>query len=345
LALLIVLFRLLKKLMSKELASLRSTGFNNFLFIPLVIMAGTHHRQDAFWSTFLFQLVLIVPLLVACSIDTQHRLPSHRIADWPLTSSQTFLFSIVSFCISPLFLLLLFVMLLWMGVAVAIVFLCLGFTVHLFVYLAARAQASFNRPLRLPIPRPPSKFGGIAQQLWRDLTETLDFWAALLVAIAASAYRVFGQSPNPDAFPILAVIVAITISTVAQRMFSLDDGRASLRLRLLPIAGWKLLLTQDAAFLLVLALLVSPLNLRAGCTCGLVSIAIGRYPSLTQKANQRRGRFVAGDLRFGVIQIILGGIAGIGAVRLGAWPSLAALACYVASLLMGSVLWNRHLTS
>ena len=73
----------------------------------------------------------------------------------------------------------------------------------------------------------------------------------------------------------------------------------------------------------------------------LVAIAVGRYPSLTQRANQRRWRFVGGDPRFGIAQVLLGGIAGIEAARTGLWVLAVAFALYVVSIFWGELLWKR----
>jgi ABC-type uncharacterized transport system YnjBCD ATPase subunit len=73
------------------------------------------------------------------------------------------------------------------------------------------------------------------------------------------AYRLFGRAPEPTAFPVLSLVVGIAMSTVAQRMQRLDEGRALLRYRLLPIAGW--MVTQDMTFLIPLAVMVSLLSL------------------------------------------------------------------------------------
>jgi hypothetical protein len=70
----LALLLLLKKLMLKELSSFSSVRFNNFLFSILFIMAaGLESRapKAAFWSTLFFQLVLLAPLLVTFSVDTQ----------------------------------------------------------------------------------------------------------------------------------------------------------------------------------------------------------------------------------------------------------------------------------
>jgi len=181
--------------------------------------------------------------------------------------------------------------------------------------------------------------------MWRELQGTLDFWAALLIAVSGTFYRLFGQAPEPEAFPILSLFVGIAMSTIGQRMLRLDEGRALLRYRLLPIAGWKLLVTLDMTFLIPLAAMVSLLSLRTGVAFGLVAIAVGRYPSLRQRANQRRWRFVGGDPRFGVAQVLLGGLAGIGAARMGLWVLAVAFALYVLSVFWGELLWRRSPTA
>ena len=89
---------------------------------------------------------------------------------------------------------------------------------------------------------------------------------------------------------------------------------------------------------------VALLSLRTGIAFGLVAIAVGRYPSLRQRANQRRWRFVGGDPRFGVAQVLLGGLAGIGAARAGLWVLAVAFAVYVVSIFWGELLWKRSLS-
>ncbi len=331
---------LIRKLMSKELSSVSSLGLNNFIFLILFLMAGGTAKQ-AFWSTLLFQLLLLVPLLVTFSVETQQRLPSPRVGIWPLTNKTLLLLSIISFTLNPLFLVLFVVFFAWMGIAIALSFLLLGLVIHAAVYGIRHLIAHTGSLPRLRVPRPPSRFGGIAQCTWRELTATLDFWTALLLAICGALYRTLKHHPEPEAFPILSLFVGIAISTVAQRMVSLDEGRTLLRLRLLPLEGWKLLLTQDLSFLFCLAILVAPLNLRTGIAFGLIALAVGRYPSLVQRVVQRRGRFVGGDLRFGLAQVFLGSIAGVEAGRHGIWVVAVTALLYLASLFWGMILWKR----
>ena len=345
---LLALLFLLKKLMLKELGSFSSVRFNNFLFSILFIMSAGFESgapKAAFWSTLLFQIFLLAPLLVTFSVDTQHRLPPERVATWPLTRIQGLLLSSVSFALNPLFILLFFAYLFWMGLAAGLFFVLLALIVHGTVYAVGRLPFELRTPAGLNISRTPLKLGGIAQETWREMQGTLDFWTALLIAVSGTLYRLFGQAPEPEAFPVLSLFVGIAMSTIGQRMLCLDEGRALLRYRLLPIAGWKLLVTQDMTFLIPLAVMVSLLSLRTGVAFGLVAIAVGRYPSLRQRANQRRWRFVGGDPRFGVAQVLLGGLAGIGAARMGLWVLAVAFALYLVSIFWGELLWRRSLTA
>jgi len=346
LARILALVVMLKKLMLKELSSFSSVRFNNFLFCILFIMSARGGGPKvAFWSTLLFQIVLLAPLLVTFSVDTQHRLPPERVATWPLTGTRRLLLSSVSFALNPLFIVLFFGYLFWMGLAAGLFFVLLALIVHTTVYAVSRLSFKLRMPAGLNISRTPLKVGGIAQEMWRELQGTLDFWTALLIAVIGTFYRLFGRAPEPEAFPILSLFVGIAMSTIAQRMLCLDEGRALLRYRLLPIAGWKLLVTQDMTFLIPLAVMVSLLSLRTGVAFGLVAIAVGRYPSLRQRANQRRWRFVGGDPRFGVAQVLLGGLAGIGAARTGLWVLAVAFALYVVSVFWGELLWKSSLTA
>ncbi len=340
----LALLSLLKKLMSKELSSLSSVRLNNFLFCILFLMPGGT-RKEAFWSTLFFQIVILAPLLVTFSIDTQHRLPPDRVATWPLTRTQRLLLSSVSFALNPLFIVLFFGYLLWMGLPAGLFFVLLALIIHGTVYAIGRLSFKLRMPAGFSLSRLPLQTGGIAQEMWREISGTLDFWAALFLAISGTLYRLFGRAPEPEAFPVLSLFVGIAMSTIAQRMLRLDEGRALLRYRLLPIAGWKLLVTQDMTFLIPLAVMVSFLSLRTGVAFGLVAIAVGRYPSLAQRANQRRWRFVGGDPRFGVAQVLLGGFAGIGAARVGLWVLPVAFALYLVSVFWGELLWRRSLTA
>src|ERR1700723_2328537 len=127
--------------MLKELSSFSSVRFNNLLFSILWIMSAGFESgapKAAFWSTLFFQIVLLAPLLVTFSVDTQHRLPPERVATWPLTRIQRLLLSSVSFALNPLFVVLFFGYLFWMGLAAGLFFVLLALIVHTTVFAVSR---------------------------------------------------------------------------------------------------------------------------------------------------------------------------------------------------------------
>lgn len=344
----VALLSLLKKVMLKELNSFSSVRFNNFLLCVLFIMSASVQQRrfrEAFWETSLFQLLILTPILITSSIDTLHRLPRQRVTLWPLTDTQRLLLTSVSFVFNPIFVVLFVGYLFWMGFATAFCFVLVGLLIHVATYAAIRLPSLDGRFSRGWLPTLPFKYDGIVRVTVSEITGTLDFWAALLLAASGTAYRLFGRSPDQEAFPMLSILVAIAMSTIAQRMLSLDEGRAVLRYRLLPIGGWKLLVVQDAVFLLLVCIMVLPLSLQAGLAFSFVAIAIGRYPSLKQQKGQRRWRFVGGDPRFGVVQVLLGGLAAIGAARIGLSILAYAFILYLGSVLLGEALWKQSLIS
>ena len=160
----LALLFLLRKLMLKELGSFSSVRFNNFLFSILFTMsAGLESRapKTAFWSTLFFQIVLVAPLLVTFSVDTQHRLPSERVATWPLTRTQKLLLSSVSFALNPLFIVLFLGYLFWMGLAAGLFFVLLALIVHTTVYAVSRLPFKLRIYASLGISRTPFMVGGI----------------------------------------------------------------------------------------------------------------------------------------------------------------------------------------
>jgi hypothetical protein len=137
--------------MLKELGSLSSLRFNNFLFsILFIVSAGFESGapKAGFWSTFLFQIVLLAPLIVTFSVDTQHRLPPERVATWPLTGTQRLLLSSVSFVFNPLFIVLYFGYLFWMGLATGLFFVLLALIIHVTVYAVGRLPFELRMPAR-----------------------------------------------------------------------------------------------------------------------------------------------------------------------------------------------------
>ncbi len=194
---------------------------------------------------------------------------------------------------------------------------------------------------RLYMPHVPGRLGGIIGMGARQITLALDFSLALLLSLAGRAYRWISLHPDPDAFPILALLVALALSTYAQRMFGMDSASAISRFRLLPLRGWQIVLAKDIGDLGILTLLVLPLNLGAGLTFGLVAVTIGRYPSLRLTSKQHRWRFTSGNIWFGTGQVVAGFALGISTVRISLWilPCVALL--YAVSIASAGWLWDK----
>jgi hypothetical protein len=342
LARIVAVLRLLQRLSKKEMESFSSAGLNNLFLCVAFLASGSHSPRTAFWSAFPFLIILLVPLLFAVSADALKRLPPARWKLWPLDRTGIALLRILNIAMNPAAWVGAVVLLAWAGAAPCVAFILLAVAIQLVVALGSyglRGHSSMQ--ILRYVPRFPTSVGGILQVSVRQLGTTMDFYTALILCISGALYRFLSRAPDASAFPIVSLLIALTLSTYAQRSFGLDGRSGITRYRLLPIQGWRILLAKDAAFLGVTTLLVLPFSLRVGVTCSLVCIAIGRWPSIHQSVVQRRWRFTGGDIRFGVVQVIGGGMLGINSSSTSLWFLAAALVLYVASLIAGDRWWQR----
>jgi hypothetical protein len=141
----------------------------------------------------------------------------------------------------------------------------------------------------------------------------LDPYAALLLSVGGAAYRAFGRHADPEAFAIIGLLVALTMSTYAQSLFGLElaSGSGMTRYRLLPLGGWEVLLAKDTAFLAVLFVLLLPLDPGPGMTFGLAALALGHHSSVLLELPQHRWRFTGGRL------LPVGALQAVGGLALG----------------------------
>lgn len=160
-----------------------------------------------------------------------------------------------------------------------------------FLALAVAMQSAIS--FSPPVPWVPP-FPTLIRMNLRQMLSVLDPYLALIIAIAGSIYRFATPKPDPGAFPILAILVALALSTYAQCLFSMDSPT---RYSLLPLPGWRILLSKDAAFLLMLFILVLPLSPQAGLTFGLTSLAIGHWPSVSSRLALKRWHFTGGRIK------------------------------------------------
>src|SRR5581483_4636549 len=192
------------------------------------------------------------------------------------------------------------------------------------------------------VPPIAGKLGGLIRNNLRQMIQVLDFYVALILSAGACLYRAFAKDPSPDAFPILAVMIALVMSTYAQVLFGLDrTSSASTRYRLFPVPGWQVLLSKDVAYLGVVTILVAPVDLLPGLSFALFALAVGHHASVLEKIPLRRWRFSGGRAFLGVVQCVGGFMLGLSTHRASPLFVFASLGIYGASLIFYGWQWDR----
>jgi len=264
---------------------------------------------------------------------------------WPLGSRQRLALRLASLGLSPVLWMVIGILLLKRvrpALGMAFLFAAVGVQGVALLGRQVGAQASGWNALRY-VPGFPGRLGGLVRKNLREMLSVLDVYIAALLSIGGVGYRLLAPHPDSTAFPILSLVVALTISTYAQCLFGLDlRSSAMMRYRMLPLAGWEILLAKDLAFLGILFLLVLPLAPGPGITFGLAALAIGHYPSLRIPAAQQRWRFTGSRLFPGVVQALVALALGFGEFQRG-WIFFAiSAASYGLSLWVGGRYWDRR---
>ena len=335
----------LRRAVKRDLGTFGSLKLNNFfLFIALMIWGALQSGVEPKSAEPLLLLLFLV-MMFPLSSDPLQKIPSVRLAMWPLAAGRA------------------------LGVAAGQPGIEPG-AVDGHRHPAAEAGQAGARhgvPLcgggcarrdasgtaggcaRIRLERAPlhagfpGRLGGLVRKNLREMLSVLDVYIAALLSIGGVGYRLLAAHPDPAAFPILSLVVALTISTYAQCLFGLDlRSSAMMRYRMLPLAGWEILLAKDLAFLGILLLLVLPLAPAPGMTFGLAALAIGHYPSLRIPAVQQRWRFTGSRLFPGVVQALVALALGFGEFQRG-WIFFAiSTAFYGLSLWVGGRYWDRQ---
>jgi hypothetical protein len=295
----LAILKALRRAVGRDLGTLGSIKVNNlFLFVALLIYGALNSGQPP-KSAYPFLIMLGFLLLFPLSSDPLGKIPSSRLALWPLTTGQRLGLRLASLVLSPVA---------WIGVLIllktarplmALAFCALAAGMQAAAALgrhAARRDPHWN-PLRY-IPQFPGRLGGLVRKNMREILSLIDPYAALLLSVGGGLYRLFGDHPDPDAFAMVGLLVALTMSTYAQSLFGLELGSGSgmTRYRLLPLGGWEILLAKDIAFLAILFVLLLPLDPDPGMTFGLAALALGHHSSVLLHLPQQRWRFTGGRL-------------------------------------------------
>lgn len=306
----------------RDLGTIGSLKANNFvLFVALLVYGAAVSGVEPV-SAYPFLLLLGLLLLFPLSGDPLAKIPAVRLGVWPLSRRQRFLLRLASLAISPV---------LWLAVATSAK---LGVSsAILLVPLVVQSQVGQISGLRgagLKLALP-GRFEKLVRNNVRQIFSVLDTYLAILISLAGLGYRLLASHPDRAAFPMLAMLAALALSTYAQCLFSLDGESGATRYGLLPLKGWQVLAAKDAAFLVVVALVTLPLDVVTGLTFGFTALAAGRYPAITRRLPAGRWRFTSGRVFVGAAQIVLGAAAGLSAPAL----RLIVAAGYLASLYWG----------
>ena len=335
--------RALSQAVKRDLGTFFSIRLNNlFLFAALLAYTSIASGLKPIASIPYF-LLLFVVILFPLSADPLSKIPPSRMILWPLTPKQVFLLRASSLGLSPVLWIGLVILLLTRGVALTLIFVLIALMAQIVATAGirlVRLHPGFH-PFKV-IPALPGKLGVIVLNNIRQIISLLDFYAALFFSIGAVVYRYASGHPDNAAYPIIAMFVALALSTHTQCIFGLDSRSGLLRYRLLPLRGWHILLCKDIAFLAVVFVLMLPtgLGLLAGLTFTLVVIAVGRYPSLALPSPQNRWRFSSGRLQFSVIQFLLAPALALAASRTSLWFLGLASVLYLISLIWGGWYWD-----
>jgi hypothetical protein len=295
------------------------------------------HPVSAYPFLLLFGLLMLFPL----SSDPLAKIPPVRLDIWPLGSRDRMRLRVACLSLSPV---------LWLAVVLALFGKWSVASALQAAAIGAQGVVVFGERLarRRPrwnpfgfVPPIPGRLGGLVRNRIRQMLSVLDTYVAVLLSAAGAGYRVFAAHPDPAAFPILALMVALALSTGAQCLFGLDSAAGMTPYRLLPLRGWQILLAKDAAFLGVLLLLVLPLSVAPGLAFGFTALAIGHFPSVSKPLPQRRRRFMGGRVISGVPQAVLSFAFGFMASQGKPWLLGMAALAWLSSLVVCGRRWER----
>ncbi|MGC9946772.1 MAG: hypothetical protein ABSF64_10430 [Bryobacteraceae bacterium] len=326
----------LRRAVGRDLGTLGTIKVNNlFLFVALLAYGAINTGLPP-KSAEPFFVLLGFLLLFPLSSDPLGKIPTARMGLWPLTGGQRLGLRFASLALSPVTWIGVLILLKTARPLVALGFFGLAAGVQVATALgrqAARRDPHWN--LLGYIPQLPGRLGGLVRKNMREILSLMDPYAALVLSIGGGAYRLFGRHTDPEAFAIIGLLVALTMSTYAQSLFGLELGSGSgmTRYHLLPLGGWEVLLAKDIAFLVVLSVLLLPLDPAPGMTFGLAALALGHHSSVLLELPQQRWRFTGGRLLpVGALQAVGGMALGFVEYERGLVVLVVVAVVYVASL-------------
>ena len=307
----------------RDAKSIGSFSSNNFFIVGAAFLflgdAGAFVSLNA---------VVAVILFFPLSTDPLRKIPTIRLALWPLTKQERRLLRIISPWLNPITWLIA-ALAVWKGVTISLWATIAGLFVIAFVMPSLPSGS--QRGIWRMMPRFPGPLNQLVRKDLRQILSSLDFYCALSWSAVAAIMRATGKLPSDARVP-LSIVIVLALSTIALNSFGLDGDAGMTRYRLLPVRGWHILVAKDAAFLLIAALLTVGLSPLAGMSAALTALAIGHYDSVTLRHHETRWRFRTSE-SFGrsIFQVIALIVAGAGAGNGAPYYFVGAVALYAAS--------------
>ena len=175
----------------------------------------------------------------------------------------------------------------WLAVAVLALLTTLVFFAALWSFRQSLHVTPGQRSQRITAfnwLRIPGAVGGLAARDFRYFRRLLDPYLGVLAAALGSLYLVSAEAPSAGLFQVLLLIVVAPNSPLAFNSFGLDNRAVMERLKLMPVTGRTILLSKNLAFLMIIAVQLTPLILLASWRLGPSIAAIGIVEALAMAA-------------------------------------------------------------
>jgi hypothetical protein len=317
----------------REWKTVGSIGVNAFFWVTVLLLGQA--------GGFLY-LIMGLVMLFPASTDPMRKIPASRLGLWPLDRRDRVVLRAVSPWLNPIT---------WLLAGLAVWAARGRVTAGLWGLAAGLVAAGFllsdwrpGKPVFWRrIPAFPGVIGQLIRKNVREILSTLDFYVALVLALAGLVYRVAHLNLPGDAFRDLGLLVLLALCTYTQSLFGLDGHGGLARYRLLPLRGWQVLLAKDLAFLAVTLVLLLPLEPVSGMAGAMVALAVGHSASVKDHREQTRWRFSSGvSLSYSLLQV--GAMAAAwGAVGLTSlWYFLPAVGIWASSLVWHGRQWDQR---
>jgi hypothetical protein len=325
----------------RKLGTFSALKVNNFFLVIALIVYSAGQSGVEPTSVYPFLLFLFFVLLFPLSSDPLDQVPRSRLGLWPISTRERITLRLASIALSPVLWLIVMLMLVRrIRPALAVAFITLAIAVQILSTLA-RVALRFT-PSRAALKLVPP-FPALIRLSLRQMLTSLDVYLALVLSVCSCVYRLIAAKPDPAAFPILAILIALAAGSYAQCLLGRDlESSAVTRYRILPLRGRTILFEKGLAFLLITFLLTAPIHAVAGLTYGFAALAFGHHASVIHAAPLRAWRFSGSRLYIGVIQGVFGIILAFAAAERGIAYLAASVVLYAISLVVYGWLWDRQ---